>query len=566
MSVESVLIQYLPKVYSSSPASFVTSSKGRAQGPDLSHWEISYDPDLAVETANFAITKATDGMYGVDPALDSIWKGIRKLPITGLFHYQRSGTSWMGQADHFLTKVNLYNPNIVALDVETTFNAINDTFFQDSYRILRYLESKLAGRNGVRVVLYTNPTIFENFIWPIWLRYFGLEGERYAETVPLWIAQYWNVRSPDKDPGMPSQRNTWNIYQWTDRGISADWGGGAASIDLNVFNGSYETMRLWLGLDLEEPTPDPTPEPVPELPVEPIPELETWKGTMVSPTRLRVRHFPDLTPESLTGQYIYLGQTVKGRLWVGDTYVWMKITDISHPFFGKWVAVRNLEGTVKLLRLERVVYSEPRPANTFWLVKQDIEMGPIWRPNLPQVHPLFVEPRSTVGTHYAPMQAWMQRLAVRANPDMPLNVLSHGYWTHEWITNEQGFDENHGGRANFIMNIDTNLDLPKCESLTSGGSLLEAISVGNGWHKVVGLHYNDPITFEFFQSHPQFWTRGTYVGRTGNVYRILGDKYQGEAMIHPLIANTRTFGLFIQSSKLKEWRSPEIPDPLKIYP
>lgn len=550
-------------LYSVLPSVLLETNLNRAQGVDLSHHSGWYDPTKATKKADFAITKATEGYNWIDPALKEIWNGMLNIEIRGLYHYQRSGMSWSAQVTHFLRTVEPFDYHLVALDVESINNTVNATFIQDTYRILNYLEQN----SEAKVVLYTNPNLFQNYIYPIWVQYFGEEGRQKAMTIPLWIAQYWNTRSPDKNPGMPTQRQSWNIYQWTDRGIGSDWGTQELGVDLNVFNGSVESMRSWLGLSEPAPNPDPIPEPVPDpILVEPETENELWKATIITNSRLYARSYPQVLSETKTGDYGYTGQTFKGKLWSGNGYVWIKVLDLESALFGHWLAVRSLEGSQKFIKLEKVAFAEPRPASTYWLVKQDKELGDIWRPNLPQVHPLFIEPKETKGTHFSPMEAWMQRLAIKMNPDMPLSVLSHGYWTHEWITNDHGFNHPDQPKANYILNQDLTKEFPKAESLTSGGSLLKAVSIGDGWLKVETLDYHTPVSYEFLKEHPEFWTRGTYVGRNGNVYRILGDKYIGKAMIHPMITDTKNFGAFIQIYKVKEWTRPENPDPLTIYP
>lgn len=548
-------------LYSVLPAQLVTSSKGRALGPDLSRWEISYNPDLAINKADFAITKATEGLTWIDPCLDDIWKGIEKLDIRGLFHYQRSGMSWKAQADHFLTVSNNYDHHMLALDVEETNNVMNDVFFQDSYRILQYLRAKTSSK----VLLYTSLNIFQNYLYPSWIRSFGKYGEEEAKTTPFWLAQYWYNPSPDKEPGTPKQRSTWNIWQWTENGNSAAWGAGAKAIDLNAYNGDASAMKSWLGISTSEVEPPLEPPIVVET-TGPITEDQIWDATVITVHNVNVRSYPKLDRQNLTGNYVVFGQKFSGRLWVGNGFVWMQVISNDPSLSNKWVAVRSIAGDIKLIVLTKHNEQNPTPTTNgqkLWRVKHDIELGKLWRPGMPEVHPLFLAPKITSGTHFSPFQEWAQRLSRAANQIMTDVMWTSMYNTSYMLTNGQGYGRASDPRRNYILQKDLSFELPKVESLTCGGSLIEGTQYGD-WVKVRGLNYASPISLDYFMLNPQFWTRGVYVTNSGNVYRMLGDKFPGTAFIHPLIVNTK-YELWIQAYKLQEWTLSEIPDPLKFY-
>lgn len=551
-------------VYGVLPAQLVTSAKGRAIGPDLSHWELTYDPDLGTSKPDFAFTKATEGLTWIDPSLDAIWTGIDKLDIRGLYHYQRSGMSWRAQAEHFLSVSNDYSHHILALDVEGTNNTLDDTFFQDSFRILQYLKEFSKSK----ILLYTSLNIFQNYLYPSWVRSFGKAGETEALTIPFWLAQYWYNPSPDKDPGTPKQRSTWDFWQWTETGNSAEWGAGGKAVDLNVFNGNREALYSWVGITSSEPTPDPEPLPIPTTPQT---ENDIWKGTVVTTSRVNVRSYPEVDVDFLTGQYVTYGQTFLGKLWSGNGYVWMQVTDPTSPLDTKWIAVRSIDGTVKLLSLQRPVFPNPNPdpaplpetGEALWRVKHDIEYGSVWRPGLPQVHPLFPAPSTKSGSHYSPFLRWAQILSRVMNPLVTNEVWTKIYWHNYWMTNFQGFGMVNDPRANFVTGADLTKSPPKVESLTCGGSLLQGTQFGD-WVKVKGLDYNTPVTEEFLKKNPQFWTRGTYASASGIPYRMLGHKFGGSALIHPLLINSK-YELWIQAYKLQRWTTGDIPDPIRLY-
>jgi hypothetical protein len=194
----------------------------------------------------------------------------------------------------------------------------------------------------------------------------------------------------------------------------------------------------------------------------------------------------------------------------------------------------------------------------FWRVKHDKEIPKgIWRRNLPEVHPLYVN-------HHSPFQKWAQLVSRGLNLFLTNELWTKVYKGDFWIANDQGFAMKNDPRANFVTGEDLTKDLPKVEALLCGGSLVKGIKNGD-WTIVKGLHYDTPVSFDYVKAHPEFWIRGVYASGTGQPFRMLGDKYNGPAFIHPLIVNNNKGELRIESYKLQEWLSSEPPDPLKIY-
>lgn len=195
-----------------------------------------------------------------------------------------------------------------------------------------------------------------------------------------------------------------------------------------------------------------------------------------------------------------------------------------------------------------------------WRVRHDAELPRgIWRVGMPEVHPLFPN-------HHSPFQKWAQLVSFEMNPwfrmlkDRWRDVYHYGYA----YTNNQGFGIPNDPRADYVNMRDILKELPRVEALVNAGSLIEGERNGD-WVKVKTLDFNAPVTLEYLQTHPQFWTRGVYAGGTGQPFRMLGDKYDGPAFIHPLIANPDKGDLFIQVEKLQAWTSPLPPDPLRLY-
>lgn len=314
----------------------------------------------------------------VDSAIDLIWQGVKQIEIRGAYHYQRSSMSWLMQAEHFLNVAAKYDFHIYVLDVEVRNNILDDTFFGDMRRIIDYWRSKASDK---MVMLYTNPNIYQSQLYPSMQRLYGAAGLQWLDNVPLWIAQYWKSPSPDKDPEMPKQRTSWHIYQFSETGKPNDYGTESVA-DEDVFNGTAQNMRDWLKIKSQLPN---DPEPPYTPPPEPSVESQLYGAEVIvdaaRPLRLIVRTYPQVIPDTQTAWRVYSGELFRGKIWMGNNYVWMKITDASRPeLIHKWVAVRSadmlMEGAKKFITLRSL--PEIPPPNTgiaLWQIRGDEELA-----------------------------------------------------------------------------------------------------------------------------------------------------------------------------------------------
>ena len=206
----------------------------RAIGIDLSKWDVSFDPAKATMPIDFAIQRASYAKIR-DQAFDKIYEGVAKVGITGSYHYLSTGISWQEQADFFLEIVEGRGFGFYVCDFEGAYNAMSIKFAMEANQWMDYV----ARATGKPVLLYTNPNLYDLYAW------------HYCAGWPLWIAQYWLFPSPNKNPGMPKRRKDWNIWQFSaDRNRkSAAYGCGARSVDINVYNGTVDNMKSWLGVD-----------------------------------------------------------------------------------------------------------------------------------------------------------------------------------------------------------------------------------------------------------------------------------------------------------------------------
>jgi len=334
----------------------LVAPKHRAQGIDGSHWWGVFRPEQAKKPVDFIVVKATQGNNMLDSAFKENYKASEQISVRGAYHYQKSGVSWVAQAEFFLRTVTLCDLHIYALDVEKAYNegaftdrAAGDTFFGDMRRILDYWRQHAPAK--VLVVLYTNTDIYQNYIHPAIKRLYGAEGVMWLEELPLWLANY-NGQGVDGGPTMPKNRTaSWLFWQHSSNGKKEDYGTNGDA-DLNVYNGTVEEMRARiLGLVTPGPTPEPPPVVVPPPMEQPATEKETWTGRVVAFDRMVVRSYPSRVASFDTRLRLIPGELVSGKLWQGNEYVWMQLDASNAPAFtGLWVAVRKIggDGFIKL--------------------------------------------------------------------------------------------------------------------------------------------------------------------------------------------------------------------------
>ena len=227
----------------------------RAHGIDVSKWQRYFDPAVNPDDINFIVVRVSYGMKK-DEAYDKMLEAIQPIPIRGTYHYFSSGSPWQMQADHFLDLVRDQGFHFHALDIESGYNKKSAGFALQAEKWMQYV----ADATGQRVLLYTNPSIYNT-----WLKPYG----DWMSEWPLWIAQYWNEPHRDKNPGLPRGVTEWKFYQYSadapPNGKGKEYGVGSTNIDLNVYNGTVAELREWLGLDKEKGPVEPKVEPTTDL-------------------------------------------------------------------------------------------------------------------------------------------------------------------------------------------------------------------------------------------------------------------------------------------------------------
>jgi len=226
----------------------------KAQGPDISYYDGSFDPAKATKQIDFVIQRISYGGYngGVyeDPAYRKMYPAVAKVPVRGGYHYFSTSSEWKRQADFFLASLHDKDFHFLALDFESAFNQLSAGASYNCDQWMSYVQKETSKR----VLFYTNLSLY------------NLYGYHYCSKWPLWLAWYrfWPWCSPDKPIALPKKRTSgqWSFWQWQCEinkppfvNTSRQWGCSANAIDLNVYNGTPAEMLAWVNGSI---SPSPT--------------------------------------------------------------------------------------------------------------------------------------------------------------------------------------------------------------------------------------------------------------------------------------------------------------------
>ena len=202
----------------------------RAHGIDVSKYDRTFYPDLATHQLDFVTQRLSYGLKR-DEAYTELWQGVEQVELRGGYHYLSSGVPWRDQMDFFLELAGT-DYLWLAVDFEVAYNNVNLWFAEELGQSLAYLDANFAGK----VLMYTNRYLYNEWI----------ASRAWAKKFELWLAQYWDIPNPNKNPSLPSKRDKWTMWQYWHRanslkyGLTRRWAG-----DVNVFNGTVEQMKEW---------------------------------------------------------------------------------------------------------------------------------------------------------------------------------------------------------------------------------------------------------------------------------------------------------------------------------
>lgn len=219
----------------------------RAQGSDqspYSHLKITGSGKL-----DFGITAVTDGTY-THPA-EKVDPLIPDCELLGLYHYLRSAKPIGTQIDVFDKAIKPYAWDFLMVDFEKK----NNTHLGGGFaKMAKKFIDEFIEAYGKPVLLYTGPSVVQEWMLPF--------GETWYQNYELMIAQYpYNeVNGPQEvlkevptltdkwNPRLPAGSTNWKIWQYSanGNGRANEFGAtGNPDLDLDVFNGTIEEMKIW---------------------------------------------------------------------------------------------------------------------------------------------------------------------------------------------------------------------------------------------------------------------------------------------------------------------------------
>ncbi len=196
-------------------------------GVDVSHHQGNIDwMEVSAMSDNgfplrFAVIKATEGGDFKDTNYDVNYATARECGLAcGAYLFYNPGTSPSSQAAFYINNVSLASGDLPpVVDVEHKGKSVGQ-LRKDVLECLVLLENHY----GTSPIIYTS--------YKFWKHYLNVpDFEKYK----FWIAHYY-IDDPDDDID-------WTIWQFTDRGNVP---GIDSYVDLNVFNGSYDSFRQTL--------------------------------------------------------------------------------------------------------------------------------------------------------------------------------------------------------------------------------------------------------------------------------------------------------------------------------
>jgi GH25 family lysozyme M1 (1,4-beta-N-acetylmuramidase) len=200
----------------------------RAQGLDLSKWQENFDPTKSLRPIDFVILKASEGIGYSDKNFKKFYQSSKSggVPITGAYHYLRSGLDVTQQVNTFLNEISGTSLDFLAVDVEHENNVVDANYAQMAREFIR----QVGERTGKPVLLYTSMSIADDYF-----------NKPQDKNIPLWLS--WpEERATDPIIGRP-----WAIWQQSYKAPAKEYGvTGATAVDYNVFAGDVDDMRRWL--------------------------------------------------------------------------------------------------------------------------------------------------------------------------------------------------------------------------------------------------------------------------------------------------------------------------------
>ena len=216
----------------------------RAHGLDVSKYDESFNPANATTQLDFVAQRSSYRLTK-DQAFETIWQGVKDVPIRIAYHYYNFGYpgdgTWQDQVTFMLNVIKGKDFHATAWDYEGAFNVMTVQSAVNSYYAIQELEQ----RTGKPSMLYTSLGLYNQWIYPT-IKTHGLNWN----SVNLWLAQWFFTPNPNGSPSRPLGRTMekyWDLWQYTDKGKDMGTGRGYPT-DLDVFNGTVSEMKAKLNI------------------------------------------------------------------------------------------------------------------------------------------------------------------------------------------------------------------------------------------------------------------------------------------------------------------------------
>ncbi len=195
-------------------------------GLDISNWQGAVNWNAMVQAGGlqFCFVKATEGTTYRDPQFSRNWSAMRAAGswcYRGAYHFGHPGQNAVTQAQFFHNTVRPTRGDFqLALDLEVTDGRTP----AQVWSWVQAFNAEIRRLTGRSCIVYTSPSFWTSRV-----------GNPTSNLdMALWIA-HWGVSRPT----VPRAWSTWTFWQWTSSGA---WPGTTGRVDMDTFNGTYETM------------------------------------------------------------------------------------------------------------------------------------------------------------------------------------------------------------------------------------------------------------------------------------------------------------------------------------
>jgi lysozyme len=215
-------------------------------GVDVSVYQGEIDWAILAGKAQFAVIRAGYGNEYIDPRLDANVVGAASNGVPyGIYWYLKPGKDWKKHAERFAQAYNDYGGAIhPTFDLEET-GGLNKTELESWCLKCFNRFGEVTGLAPDGVMCYTSA----GFLNPA----MGLTN--WLKWRHLWVAHWTTAPAPIIPNEWAVPNKPWKFWQYSAKGIGADYGVQSKSVDLDRYNGT----RAQFAAEFDVATPPPPP-------------------------------------------------------------------------------------------------------------------------------------------------------------------------------------------------------------------------------------------------------------------------------------------------------------------